>query len=495
MEMYAQRKGWDVGGVEVTCDYTPAERGCPTRFNLVMRFPDGAERGAGRAPARHRRQVPGPPHARRRGHVRRACRARHARALRLAHRAARRPPRPRGGGGARRARPHRRRRARAAVRRRTATCTPSSPAAATTCAATPARSRSPAGARTTTRRTCAGPRCARPRRRSGCRRRRRADRRAPADADDRHELRRLSVRRADRARARMARRRRPRSPRCSSSRSTRCAPGTRGAGCCAAASRSAPTSTASASTSSGARRRGSSRTCSSGSPRICSGDGRTRRPGPPRSGCRPGQALSACPATVETYVATASICASRQLALEGRHRAAAVVDLADDRGLRRLELVEVRPDGAGRARVLQRVAALAVLGEDRLALGRGVLGAPAAVLVDVSLRPGGRRAAGEPPPLSSPPQAASPRASAARTAHSRSLNMARTLPRDPAAESHRLSAPDIPVRRGAVRRDRNGEGRPAGRPSRHDARPQPPYATSFSIGTLTRLPHSVHEPS
>src|SRR5215211_690403 len=40
MEMYAQRKGWDVGGVEVTCDYVPAERGCPTRFNLLMRFPD-----------------------------------------------------------------------------------------------------------------------------------------------------------------------------------------------------------------------------------------------------------------------------------------------------------------------------------------------------------------------------------------------------------------------------------------------------------------------
>ncbi len=40
MEMYAQRKGWDVGGVEVTCDYTPADRGCPTRFNLVMRFPE-----------------------------------------------------------------------------------------------------------------------------------------------------------------------------------------------------------------------------------------------------------------------------------------------------------------------------------------------------------------------------------------------------------------------------------------------------------------------
>lgn len=43
MEMYARRKGWDVGDVEVSCDYTPAERGCPTRFNLVMRFPDSLE--------------------------------------------------------------------------------------------------------------------------------------------------------------------------------------------------------------------------------------------------------------------------------------------------------------------------------------------------------------------------------------------------------------------------------------------------------------------
>jgi putative redox protein len=40
MEMYAQRKGWDVGGIEVTAQYTAAERGCPTRFNLVLRFPD-----------------------------------------------------------------------------------------------------------------------------------------------------------------------------------------------------------------------------------------------------------------------------------------------------------------------------------------------------------------------------------------------------------------------------------------------------------------------
>jgi putative redox protein len=39
MEMYAQRKGWEVEGLEVQCDYTPAERGCPTRFNLVLRMP------------------------------------------------------------------------------------------------------------------------------------------------------------------------------------------------------------------------------------------------------------------------------------------------------------------------------------------------------------------------------------------------------------------------------------------------------------------------
>ena len=39
MEMYAARKGWDIGEVEVACEYTPAERGCPTRFSLVLRFP------------------------------------------------------------------------------------------------------------------------------------------------------------------------------------------------------------------------------------------------------------------------------------------------------------------------------------------------------------------------------------------------------------------------------------------------------------------------
>ena len=39
MEMYAQRKGWNVDGLEIDCRYTPAERGCPTRFELIMRMP------------------------------------------------------------------------------------------------------------------------------------------------------------------------------------------------------------------------------------------------------------------------------------------------------------------------------------------------------------------------------------------------------------------------------------------------------------------------
>jgi putative redox protein len=39
IEMYAQRKGWDLGEVEVTCEYTPAERGCPTKFEVVLRLP------------------------------------------------------------------------------------------------------------------------------------------------------------------------------------------------------------------------------------------------------------------------------------------------------------------------------------------------------------------------------------------------------------------------------------------------------------------------
>jgi putative redox protein len=40
MEMYAERKGWDIGHVEVDVQYTAAERGCPTKFELVMRLAD-----------------------------------------------------------------------------------------------------------------------------------------------------------------------------------------------------------------------------------------------------------------------------------------------------------------------------------------------------------------------------------------------------------------------------------------------------------------------
>ena len=40
IEMYAARKGWDVGHIEVGVEYKAAERGCPTKFELVMRLPD-----------------------------------------------------------------------------------------------------------------------------------------------------------------------------------------------------------------------------------------------------------------------------------------------------------------------------------------------------------------------------------------------------------------------------------------------------------------------
>ena len=40
IEMYAARKGWNVGHVEVAVEFTPAERGCPTKFELIIRLPD-----------------------------------------------------------------------------------------------------------------------------------------------------------------------------------------------------------------------------------------------------------------------------------------------------------------------------------------------------------------------------------------------------------------------------------------------------------------------
>jgi putative redox protein len=38
--MYANRKGWDLGQVEVECEYATPERGSPTQFNVVVRVPD-----------------------------------------------------------------------------------------------------------------------------------------------------------------------------------------------------------------------------------------------------------------------------------------------------------------------------------------------------------------------------------------------------------------------------------------------------------------------
>ncbi|MEA2125005.1 MAG: putative redox protein [Solirubrobacteraceae bacterium] len=40
MQMYAERKGWDLTGAEVDCDYQPAERGRPTCFELILRMPE-----------------------------------------------------------------------------------------------------------------------------------------------------------------------------------------------------------------------------------------------------------------------------------------------------------------------------------------------------------------------------------------------------------------------------------------------------------------------
>jgi putative redox protein len=39
IEMYAKRKGWDLGEIEVECEYTQAERGSHTLFKLALRLP------------------------------------------------------------------------------------------------------------------------------------------------------------------------------------------------------------------------------------------------------------------------------------------------------------------------------------------------------------------------------------------------------------------------------------------------------------------------
>jgi putative redox protein len=39
IEMYAKRKGWDIGEVAVDVDYEPAQRGSPTKFKMIMHLP------------------------------------------------------------------------------------------------------------------------------------------------------------------------------------------------------------------------------------------------------------------------------------------------------------------------------------------------------------------------------------------------------------------------------------------------------------------------
>jgi putative redox protein len=39
IEMYAERKGWDIGDIAVEVDYEPAQRGSPTRFVMDVRMP------------------------------------------------------------------------------------------------------------------------------------------------------------------------------------------------------------------------------------------------------------------------------------------------------------------------------------------------------------------------------------------------------------------------------------------------------------------------
>jgi putative redox protein len=39
IEMYAKRKGWDIGDVRVDVDYEPAQRGSPTKFKMVTHLP------------------------------------------------------------------------------------------------------------------------------------------------------------------------------------------------------------------------------------------------------------------------------------------------------------------------------------------------------------------------------------------------------------------------------------------------------------------------
>ena len=64
MEMYAHRKGWDVGDIVVDVDYEPAQRGSPTRFTMDVELLEGATRRTAREAHADRGEVPGTPDAR-----------------------------------------------------------------------------------------------------------------------------------------------------------------------------------------------------------------------------------------------------------------------------------------------------------------------------------------------------------------------------------------------------------------------------------------------
>jgi putative redox protein len=39
IEMYAKRKGWQIGDIAVDVNYEPAQRGSPTKFDMKVSFP------------------------------------------------------------------------------------------------------------------------------------------------------------------------------------------------------------------------------------------------------------------------------------------------------------------------------------------------------------------------------------------------------------------------------------------------------------------------
>jgi putative redox protein len=39
LEMYADRKGWNIGDVTIEVKYEPAQRGSPTRFEISVKLP------------------------------------------------------------------------------------------------------------------------------------------------------------------------------------------------------------------------------------------------------------------------------------------------------------------------------------------------------------------------------------------------------------------------------------------------------------------------